>query len=97
METPEKTDGGVTLGAGGWEATSPRISVKHLDTHLGWWIGENATTVVPCVFKMEFPLPSLPLGPPMQTWSEAKQNPAFGKNPLLHLTQHFYKLHCCDF
>lgn len=57
----------------------PKISVKHLDTHLGWWIGKNVTPAASCMSKMEFPLPCLPLNPPMQTWSEAKQNPAFGK------------------
>lgn len=27
VETPEKTDGGTSLGGGGWEPASPRISV----------------------------------------------------------------------
>lgn len=72
VETLEKTDGGVSLGGAGGEATAPRICVEHLDTHLGWWIGENVTTVASCMFKMKFLLPCLPLDPPVQTWSEAK-------------------------
>lgn len=38
----------------------PKISVKHLDTHLGRWIGKNVTPAASYMSKMEFPLLCLP-------------------------------------
>lgn len=58
VETPEKSDGAMSLGGGGWEATSPRTSVKHQNSHLGWWLAKNVTPAASCMSKMEFPLPS---------------------------------------